>query len=127
MSQIIQNLNLWVLNSVPYPGKKFTVKNSKTTVKDDGYSNRAVSIVLLSAAIFSQHLSTSSTSSGLNRPRCQPSISKALSRPAAGLSPKAIFSNSCRTLSSHESACMRRLASFSTSSSIILAATLGVS
>ena len=44
-----------------------TAKGSKATLKDRSYSNRAASLLWISAAIFSPHLSTSSTSFGVKR------------------------------------------------------------
>ena len=65
----------------------------------------------------SEVLATSGTFLDVKKPICLPSSSIALSLPATGPSPKAILSNSLRTLSSRETACKRRLASFSFSSS----------
>ena len=45
----------------------YTEKGPKAAVKDRSYSNRAASLLWISAAIFSPHLSTSSTSFGVKR------------------------------------------------------------
>ena len=54
----MQNLNVWDLNKALNP-VNYIAKGPKAAVKDRSYSNRAASLLWISAAIFSPYLSIS--------------------------------------------------------------------